>query len=450
MLPIRRLFSPPVKPAFDPGVVTRLAFLADSGATLPPWAIDDLYALGTYPSDSPDPVVWTMATPLEKFSDYVSARAGDDSSAPLLQAFLDTALPRLELAISQGASYRPLERRKPVRDTAAVTVLALCARYARVVDEGRDGPYSHRVREAAVALSAAELSPVSENTALLRATALQDAKSSLGLPAAGSASKFAPLAPGVGVNVRDLAGTPIGEEGLLLSPGRLIRGESPALLSEDDLSALYDAGVRTVVDLRSDGEIAHQGIGPLSRWVEAGLIRHEKVGLMPSQEFKNSPSGKDPYNHLDEAYVSCMTASSSRLIPALDRAMASGGVYVCCALGKDRTGIVIASLLGALGAPPAVIEEDYLKTNEGLPSLVSRLKGDPHYPEFENPNWDQLTASPHVIRGALSRMGSLSEVHKWWAAAGAGSATMKGWAGAMTRRSFSLAPKKGLGAFHTI
>jgi hypothetical protein len=49
-------------------------------------------------------------------------------------------------------------------------------------------------------------------------------------------------------------------------------------------------------------------------------------------------------------------------------------VLVHCAAGKDRTGIVVATVLTLVGVPREQVLADYLRTNENLEHLLARLE----------------------------------------------------------------------------
>ena len=66
--------------------------------------------------------------------------------------------------------------------------------------------------------------------------------------------------------------------------------------------------------------------------------------------------------------------------PALKQTIAivadesDGAVIVHCTLGKDRTGVIIALLLSAVGVPDAVVVEDYTLTGEYVEPLLPTLR----------------------------------------------------------------------------
>jgi protein-tyrosine phosphatase len=52
---------------------------------------------------------------------------------------------------------------------------------------------------------------------------------------------------------------------------------------------------------------------------------------------------------------------------------------VHCAAGKDRTGVVVAVLLEAVGVPRAEVVADYALTNERIEQIYDRLLGTDTY-----------------------------------------------------------------------
>lgn len=71
-------------------------------------------------------------------------------------------------------------------------------------------------------------------------------------------------------------------------------------------------------------------------------------------------------------------AASGAEIRALFAVLADAGSYpvlLHCTQGKDRTGLTVLLALMLLGCPPAAIEDDYRRSDEGLrPQLEGRLE----------------------------------------------------------------------------
>ncbi len=82
-----------------------------------------------------------------------------------------------------------------------------------------------------------------------------------------------------------------------------------------------------------------------------------------------------------------------------------GGVLVHCAIGKDRTGILVALILAALGSPDRVIIEDYTRTGEAdftafHAAELARIDD----PERRARLVDRMHARPDTIAGLLAHV----------------------------------------------
>jgi protein tyrosine/serine phosphatase len=60
-------------------------------------------------------------------------------------------------------------------------------------------------------------------------------------------------------------------------------------------------------------------------------------------------------------------------------ANAQGAVLVHCAAGKDRTGVIVALALDAVGVEREMIVADYLASAERIEAIVARLISSPVY-----------------------------------------------------------------------
>jgi protein-tyrosine phosphatase len=193
------------------------------------------------------------------------------------------------------------------------------------------------------------------------------------------------------LNLRDVGGLPT-PAGAHVRPGVLLRSGSLRLLDADDARALVvDYGVHTVVDLRTPQELAADGptrlAGLGAATVHLPLIT-DIDRSMHSLEGAAAPA-------LATAYQSILHEGRRHLVTAarLLAWTASGALLVHCALGKDRTGIVIAVLLDAVGVDRAAILDDYALTNDVVDTVL------PHVTDSRSlPN--QATAIPLAARVA--------------------------------------------------
>ncbi|WP_329090817.1 MULTISPECIES: tyrosine-protein phosphatase [unclassified Streptosporangium] len=172
-------------------------------------------------------------------------------------------------------------------------------------------------------------------------------------------------------NVRDLGGlrTADGRETLW---GALVRSDAPERLSPAGWRALTDHGVRTVVDLRNDGD--WRG-GTVSRPAGLTTVRVPLddrgdtafwTGL--AEGLYGTPLYYRPF--LERKAERCAAA-----ISAIARAE-PGGVVVHCMAGRDRTGLVTLLMLALAGVPAADIAADYELSAERLRPLFVKL-GEP-------------------------------------------------------------------------
>ncbi len=160
-------------------------------------------------------------------------------------------------------------------------------------------------------------------------------------------------------NARDLGGLPL-RDGGTTPTGRIWRAATVDRLTSDGWETLRAAGVRTVVDLRSDADVtADAGVRP--DWLTTVRIDHDGLDDEPdfwsgywSSGLVGTPLYYGP--HLD--------ALPERTGAAL-RAIADarpGGVLFHCAAGRDRTGIVALALLTIADVEPEAVVADWLAT----------------------------------------------------------------------------------------
>jgi protein-tyrosine phosphatase len=191
------------------------------------------------------------------------------------------------------------------------------------------------------------------------------------------------------VNVRDLGGLPT-EDGGKTADARLLRADNLQELSPSDIAVLVgEIGLTTVVDLRSSSELASEGPAPLDG--VAG-VRHAHHPVLPE-----AGSGTDaasdvlltraerdrsgyPADPICGHYLGYLDERPDQVVAALRSvARSEGAALVHCAAGKDRTGVVVAVALSAVGVRPEAVIADYAATGERIGPLLARLRRSPTY-----------------------------------------------------------------------
>jgi protein tyrosine/serine phosphatase len=193
------------------------------------------------------------------------------------------------------------------------------------------------------------------------------------------------------VNTRDLGGLPL-EGGGTTRSGVLLRSDNLQGLTGADVHRLIDEfGVRTVADLRTEIEVESEGPGPLTR---EPVVEIHELSLFP-EAGKNTDVGASddgpailPWQNRSEdirrgasgVYLRYLDDRSDSVVGAL-RAVAysPGSTIVHCAAGKDRTGVVVAMALAAVGTTTDAIVADYTASAERIDAIMARLRGSVTY-----------------------------------------------------------------------
>jgi protein-tyrosine phosphatase len=160
----------------------------------------------------------------------------------------------------------------------------------------------------------------------------------------------------------------------------LLRADNLQGLSSGDVARLVDElGVRVVVDLRTGEEVSLEGPGPL---VSDGRVDIRHRSLYPEKGTLTDVmiSKADGENPAVQYYLRYLADRPDSVVGALDDiASGPGPVLVHCAAGKDRTGVVVAMALAAVGVSRDAIVADYVATGERIVEIMSRLRASPTY-----------------------------------------------------------------------
>lgn len=204
------------------------------------------------------------------------------------------------------------------------------------------------------------------------------------------------------MTVRDLPGAwnfrDVAESTGAFRPGRLFRSSELSRLEEDGRAALRHLGITDVADLRSSREVARRGPGQVPDGVD--------IHLLPFPDLADDQAGTDdeaPHEtafkrlltdgangeadrseaSIEESAVRYMTDEyrqfptrngAQRAVHRVFTLLADGRpVLTHCFAGKDRTGFVVATVLEAVGVDRDAIVADYLRSNDSVPQLRTRI-----------------------------------------------------------------------------
>lgn len=172
------------------------------------------------------------------------------------------------------------------------------------------------------------------------------------------------------VNLRDLGG--IAVEGGVLREGLAIRTDDLSLVTPEVAEELVQGGLTSIIDLRSIDEVGVTGRGPLGQQP----IAYHHIPLMGS--IRGAMNGDTPaltHETMGYMYMGLVENAASQLVTALNIiAYSPGATAFHCAAGRDRTGVLAASLLLVLGANDVDIVTDYALTGPNMPKIQERTR----------------------------------------------------------------------------
>ena len=174
-------------------------------------------------------------------------------------------------------------------------------------------------------------------------------------------------------NLRDLGGIRV--QGGRIRPGLVLRADDVATTTPDQVAELVEAGLSTIIDLRSAEEAQRTGRGPSA----AHPVQYVALPLTESPGTPEKLAGQllasvSSPEHVGRWYARIFEDRAADLVRGLEAVAGSPGtVLFHCAAGKDRTGLFAAALLSTLGADGDAITDDYGQTQARLPEVYRRM-----------------------------------------------------------------------------
>lgn len=179
------------------------------------------------------------------------------------------------------------------------------------------------------------------------------------------------------LNMRDLGGYAC--EGGMTKYGVVLRSDQLCGLTADERAMLKSRGLTDIIDLRSEGERdTHKNdfVGDPDVAIHTITVGHTKDAM------QFSPAD---YSCMGEMYIEMADANGRQYTDMVRAAaQAKGMVIVHCMAGKDRTGIVCALILLALGVCDADVVADYQisETNQHHEDDERYLTANPEIPRY--------------------------------------------------------------------
>jgi protein-tyrosine phosphatase len=182
---------------------------------------------------------------------------------------------------------------------------------------------------------------------------------------------------------------------------RLFRSDALHELTTADVAKVGELGITTVIDLRSGYERGLDGDGPHPLAGRADLV-HAPIITELTGEIMGDRSLS-----LAQRYARIMEAGGTGVVDAVTAiAQAAGGAVFHCAAGKDRTGMLCAVVLGALGVAAEDIAADYAMTGRNMAGIEARLRRHPAYDRtYAYVPRDAMTADHDTMRELIADLG---------------------------------------------
>ncbi len=205
-------------------------------------------------------------------------------------------------------------------------------------------------------------------------------------------------------NIRDVGGYAT-RDGRRVRWRRLLRSDSLHALTPTSQKVLRDHDLRTIIDLRRPSETARK---PNVFATVAG-VDYRNMPLFDDRAADTVDAPAETLEELSVRYVDMCQAQFGAILNTV-AATADAPLLVHCAVGKDRTGLVVALTLGALGVAPETIAQDYALSYARLEPLfvLERSEISPErLARYERMIQSPREAMEHVLAHIDARYGGI-------------------------------------------
>jgi protein-tyrosine phosphatase len=159
--------------------------------------------------------------------------------------------------------------------------------------------------------------------------------------------------------------------------GITYRSDNLSNIDEEQALDLVNKGIALIIDLRTGAELDRHGRGRL----ETSHVGYAHLPIDEIDDLRDEVNAaaidrEIPFTNqmMGYCYFRMLESNGRQIVKVLENIAAQdGAVLFHCAAGKDRTGLVAASLLSVLGAERAAIIDDFSETNNNFEHLMLRL-----------------------------------------------------------------------------
>ncbi len=204
-------------------------------------------------------------------------------------------------------------------------------------------------------------------------------------------------------NLRDAGGHPT-RDGHTVRKKTLLRSDSLHRLTPSGQQALIDYGLRTIIDLRMRSESAKAR----NVFAQSEAVDYLHIPLFDDWDAlysdDTSLGGGASFPGMIR-YYQLMVDHCQERIRTIIGAIANPGalpVLLHCAAGKDRTGLIVALLLGLANVPAEIIADDYAQSHGYLTPILDKYRANARRAGYDMEIYEQyLQSSPELMLKTL-------------------------------------------------
>lgn len=201
-------------------------------------------------------------------------------------------------------------------------------------------------------------------------------------------------------NVRHVGGY-VTKDGRLTRPNLFFRSDSLHRLTAADQQQLLDSGLRTIIDLRRQTEVESQP----NVFANSTVVNYRHLPLYNDwSEVVDDGRRLQGLAHLYQLILDYCHETICRVVAAIADPQTLP-VLIHCAVGKDRTGIITALLLGATNVLEETIVADYALSYDYLTPLINEFRREAVRNGFDMDLYETfLRSPPQAMRQTLDHL----------------------------------------------